>query len=152
MEPRALRALIFMAGVGIVALGLVPIGDIETPWPPYTLQAWAWMEPFVWPLFIIGSVFIAGALLENVRPHIAASAAWLGGISAVLFIGTLLAGRKALYDLWFPDQLGPAGLLQFELQWLVIQYSIMLTALFGGLAGIAWNFWKGHAAAPSPGP
>jgi hypothetical protein len=149
MEPRTLRALIFMAGVGIVALGLSPIGDIETPWPPYTLQAWAWMEPFVWPFFVIGSIFIAGALLENVRPHIPASAVLLGGISTVLFLGTLVAGRKALYDLWFPDQLGPAGMLEFHFWLLAVHFSVMLLIMFGGMAEVGRRWRTDHPASQS---
>ena len=149
MEPKTSHALQFGAGAGLVVLGILPIGEIETPWPPYTLQAWAWMEPFVWPFFVMGGILIAGALLENVRPHISAAAVLLGGLSTILFLGTLVAGRKALYDLWFPDQLGPAGMLEFHFWLLAVHFSVMLAMLFGGMADMGRRWHRDHPAVES---
>ena len=150
MEPRTKRALHFLAGTGLIISAFIPTGRIETPWPPYTLQAWAWMEPFVWPFFVLGLLFIGAARWESVRRKIPAAAVLLGVISIILFLGTLVEGCKALYDLWFPDQLGPAGMLEFHLWILAVHFSVMLALAFGGLVAIArrWHVAQKDRLAP----
>jgi hypothetical protein len=149
MEPKTSRALQMLAGTGLILSGFIPIGQIETPWPPYTIQAWAWMEPFIWSFFVMGGILIAGALLENVRPAVSASAVLLGAISIILFFGTLVAGRKALYDMWFPGQLGPADMLEFHFWLLAIHFSAMLALLFGGMAEVGRRWRMDHSASQS---
>jgi len=150
MDERRLRALLILAGAGLVVSALVPIGTVETPWPPYTLTAWAWMEPFVWPLLLMGVVLICGALLENVRPLIAPSAVIFASASVLLFLGTIVAGRKALYEMWFPDQLGPANLLEYHLWVLAIHFSAMLAVGFGGLYEYARRWQLAHPESMAP--
>jgi prepilin signal peptidase PulO-like enzyme (type II secretory pathway) len=104
------------------------------------------MEPFVWPFFVMGSILIAGALLENVRPFVSGAAVLLGAISMILFLGTLVAGRKALYELWFPDQLGPAGMLEFHFWLLAVHFAAMLAMLFGGMAEVGRRWRMDHLA------
>jgi hypothetical protein len=144
------RALHLLAGTGLVISVLLPTGDIETPWPPYTLNTYAWMEPFVWPFVVLGILFFGAALSISVRRNIAWASFLLGVTSASIFLMTLVVGRKPIYDLWFPDGLGPYGMLQFELEWLVIQYAIMLASVSAGLAGIARNYRKEQAGTPLP--
>ena len=150
MNPRRLKALLLLAGTGLVISAFLPTGTVESPWPPYTLQAWAWMEPFVWPLVLMGIVLICGALLENVRPLISPAAVLFGAASIILFLGTLVAGRKALYDLWFPDQLGPANMLEFHLWILAVHFSAMLAAAFGGLYAYARRWQMAHPEGLAP--
>jgi hypothetical protein len=150
MDERRLKALLLAAGAGLVVSGLVPIGTIETSWPPYTLWAWAFMEPFVWPLVLMGVVLICGALLENIRPLVVPSAILLGGASILLFLGTIIAGRKALYDLWFPDQLGPASMLEFHLWPLAIHFSAMLATTLAGLYEHARRWQLAHPESLAP--
>jgi len=150
MEPRTQKALYLLAGAGLLVSAFLPIGDIETPWPPFTLHAWAWMEPFVWPLILVGAIIVAGALLENVRPVIPAAAFLLGSLSVALFLGTIIAGRKALYDQWFPGQIGPANMLEFHFWILAIHFGAMLAAAFGGLYAYARRWQMDHSESLAP--
>ena len=150
MQPRTARALCLLAGLGLIISFLLPTGDIETPWPPYTLQTYAWMEPFIWPFLVLGILFIGAALWDSIRRNIAWASLLLGGTSILIFLITLVVGRKPIYNLWFPDGLGPPELLQFELDWLVIHFAIMLSAVSGGLAGIAWNYRKEQGSETLP--
>jgi len=155
MDQRRLRALYLLAGLGLVISVFIPTGEIETPWPPYTLQAWAWMEPFTWPLLFLGFMLIAATWRMPMRPRIPVAAFLLGATSILLFLVTLAVGRRAVYDLWFPEKLGPAGLLDYHIELLAIHFSVMLAMAFGGLFAQARDWWKARAGTPplvSPAP
>jgi len=68
----------------------------------------------------------------------------LGGMSIMLFLITQLAGRKAVYGEWFPDQLGPANLLEFHLLLLILHFAVAVALAFSGLVLLARRWQRDH--------
>ena len=62
----------------------------------------------------------------------------------------IIAGRKALYDLWFPDQLGPANMLEFHLWVLAVHFSAMLAIGLVGLYEYARRWQTAHPESLAP--
>ena len=145
MSPRTRRWLPLAAGIGLMALFFLPTGEIETPWPPYTLKAWAYMEPMVWPFLPMGLLLAAAPWSSGAyRRRLPMAGMLLGGTSIMLFLITQLAGRKAIYGEWFPDQLGPANLLEFHLLLLILHFAVAIALAFSGLVLLARRWQRDH--------